>query len=447
MLTVLLLFTCLDWTNGCVERFDQVFLSDEQTLVQTPDIPRVFLVEPEHKTALHVSLAGNGHSRRKVWEQQRAAHQAAQNESTPETSALDEVDVSQEDKKGVASVRRSKESLALEFLQRKERNKLAEPGTESTLNSAAAAVDSTVLHELDAMQEELMQFKSMFSDLLITSKPDATESSQPAASPQPMSIMQREKTISQREKRLVMLQKSFLVMQDTIERAVSADEQRQAEFDSIKCEVCIVQRAIDTPGTIAKAADIANKKRRAQATMARALKLNRKHQALAEKLPSNEAVTKQKHEQLMSEVMMLQAEYEQISKDIREVESHHQDIEQALTACERSSASVLLQYGARLPRAAALPDVAMFPLEPLKEELELLYERQLLLYRTQVAESKLDELNAIWGRLEELKEDERYERHAAAHTAQRAAFALTRARCRLAAMKRFKQTCLADSSK
>jgi hypothetical protein len=49
----------------------------------------------------------------------------------------------------------------------------------------------------------------------------------------------------------------------------------------------------------------------------------------------------------------------------------------------------------------------MFPLEPLKEELELLYERQLLLYRTQVAESKLDELNAIWGRLEELKEDER----------------------------------------
>ena len=196
---VLLLFTCLAWTNGCVERFDQVFLSDEQTLVQTPDIPRVFLVEPEHKTALHVSLTGNGHSRRKVWEQQRAAHQAAQNESTPETSALDEVDVSQEDKKGVASVRRSKESLALEFLQRKERNKLAEPGSESTLNSAAAAVDSTVLHELDAMQEELMQFKSMFSDLLITSKPDATESSQPAASPQPMSIMQREKTISQRE--------------------------------------------------------------------------------------------------------------------------------------------------------------------------------------------------------------------------------------------------------
>ena len=89
----------------------------------------------------------------------------------------------------------------------------------------------------------------------------------------------------------------------------------------------------------------------------------------------------------------------------------------------------------------------MFPLEPLKEELELLYERQLLLYRTQVAESKLDELNAIWGRLEELKEDERYEPHAAAHTAQRAAFALTRALGRLAAMKRFKQTCLADSSK
>jgi hypothetical protein len=99
-----------------------------------------------------------------------------------------------------------------------------------------------------------------------------------------MSIMQREKTILQREKRLVMLQKSFLVMQDTIERSVAADEQRQIEFDSIKSEVSIVQRAIDTPGSIAKAADVANKRRRAQAIMAKALKLNRKHQVVAEKL-------------------------------------------------------------------------------------------------------------------------------------------------------------------
>ena len=49
-------------------------------------------------------------------------------------------------------------------------------------------------------------------------------------------------------------------MEDTIDRAVTADEQRQSEFDNIKQEVSIVQRAIDTPGTIAKAADIASKR-------------------------------------------------------------------------------------------------------------------------------------------------------------------------------------------
>ncbi len=385
----------------------QVFLSDDQVLVQAPDIPRVFLVEPEHNAALRTSLMGNGRSRSKVLSEQQRERQAAQNQASSEQSVLDDQDVAEEDKKGVASVRRTQESLALEFLQRKEKNKLAEPDAGSTLNSAAAAIDSTVLHELDAMQEELKQFKSMFSDLLIATPTHAAEPRQPATSTQPMSIMQREKALSQREKRLVMLQKSFLVMQDTIERAVTADEQRQAEFDNIKSEVSIVQRAIDTPGTIAKAADIANKRRRAQAIMAKALKLNRKHQVIAEKLPASEATTKQKHEELTAQAMALQSEYEQISRNIQEVESHHSDIEQALTVCERNSASILLQYGARLPRAAALPDVAMFPIEPLKDELELLYERRLLLYRTQVAESKLDELNAIWDRLEELKEDER----------------------------------------
>jgi hypothetical protein len=378
---------------------------------------------------------------------QERERQAFQNEATSEKSGLDDTDVAEDDKKGVATVRRAKDTLALEFLQRKERNKLAEPDAESALNSAAAAIDSTVLHELEAMQEELKQFKSTFSDLLISSRSDTGApgaSSQPAANTQPMSIMQREKTILQREKRLVMLQKSFLVMQDTIERSVAADEQRQIEFDNIQSEVSIVQRAIDTPGSIAKAADIANKRRRAQAIMAKALKLNRKHQVVAEKLPANEAVAKQKHEELMSQAMALQAEYEQISRDIKEVERHHQDIEHALTACERSSASILLQYGARLPRAAALPDVALFPLAPLKEELELLYERRLLLYRTQVAESKLDELNGIWSRLEELKEDERC---ACSRAALRTSFAIPDEMFRLAAMKQFKQTCLADSSK
>ena len=86
----------------------------------------------------------------------------------------------------------------------------------------------------------------------------------------------------------------------------------------------------------------------------------------------------------MSQAMLLQNEYEQVLKDIQEVESHHAGMEQALTLCERSSASTLLQYGPRLPRAAALPDVAMFPIAPLKEELELLYERRILSYRTQV---------------------------------------------------------------
>lgn len=281
-------------------------------------------------------------------------------------------------------MRRSKESLALEFLQRKERNKLADHEGESAVNSAAAAVDSTVLRELESMQEELKEFKAMFSDLLISSKSDAAESGQAVASAQPMSIMQREKTISQREKRVVLLQKGFLVMQDTMERAVAADELRQNEFENIKAEVAVVQRAIDTPGTIAKAADIANKRRRAQAMMQKAQKLNKKNQAATEKLPASEAATKQKHEQLMSQAMLLQNEYEQVLKDIQEVESHHAGMEQALTLCERSSASTLLQYGPRLPRAAALPDVAMFPIAPLKEELELLYERRILSYRTQV---------------------------------------------------------------
>lgn len=389
------------------KRIAQVFLSDEQVLVQTPDIPRLFLVEPEHRAALRLSLTGNGRSRRKVWLEQQRERQKASNETSAEISALDDVEGGQEDKKGAASVRRAKESLALEFLQRKEKNKLADPNAESNVNSAAAVVDSSTLHELEAMQEELAQFKTMFSDLLVSPQPDAALSSRVAASAQPMSIMQREKTISQREKRLVSLQKNFLLMQDTIERAVAADEQRQSEFDSIKAEVSIVQRAIDTPGTIAKAADIANKRRRAQAMMAKALKLNRKHQAVAEKLPANEAIVKQKHEQLMSQVMALQTEYEQISRDIKEVETHHEDIERALDACESRSASTLLQYGPRLPRAAALPDVALFPIAPLKEELELLYERQVLSYRTRVAESKLEELSAVWERLEELKEDER----------------------------------------
>jgi hypothetical protein len=48
----------------------QVFLSDDQVLVQTPDIPRVFLVEPEHNSALRISLMGNGRSRRKAWLEQ-----------------------------------------------------------------------------------------------------------------------------------------------------------------------------------------------------------------------------------------------------------------------------------------------------------------------------------------------------------------------------------------
>ncbi len=385
-----------------------------------------------------------------MWLEQQRELQTAQNETA--ASALDDADVTDDDKKGAASVRHSKESLALEFLQRKERNKLADPEAESNVNSAAAAIDSSTLHELDAMQEELKQFKLMFSDLLISSQsqPDESRSSQLASSAQPMSIMQREKTISQREKRLVQLQKNFLVMQDTIERAVSADEQRQNEFDNIKAEVTIVQRAIDTPGTIAKAADIANKRRRAQAMMAKALKLNRKNQAIAEKLPANEASVKQKHEQLIAQMTELQEEYEQISRDIQEVELHHQDIESALAACERSSAAILLQYGPRLPRAAALPDVAMFPIEPLKKELELLYERQVLTYRTRVAESKLEELSLIWDRLEELKEDERcgLSSDVQKRFCQLAAAALlTFARFRLSAMKRFKQTCLADSSK
>jgi vacuolar-type H+-ATPase subunit I/STV1 len=339
-------------------------------------------------------------------EQQRERLKA-QSDSTADASAIDDADAAEDHKKGAAAARRSKESLALEFLQRKERNKLADPETESNVNSAAAVIDSSTLHELDAMQEELQQFKTTFNDLLVLSKPGEAASSRAAPSAQPMSIMQREKTISQREKRLVQLQKCFLVMQDTIERAVSADEQRQNEFDHIKAEVGIVQRAIDTPGTIAKAADIANKRRRAQAMMAKALKLNRKHQGIAEKLPASEAAVKQKHEVLVAQMDALQAEYEQIAKDIRKVEAQHQDVEGALAACERRSAATLLQYGARLPRAAALPDVAMFPIEPLKQELELLYQRQVLAFRTRVAESKLEELNAIWDRLEELKEDER----------------------------------------
>ncbi len=304
-------------------------------------------------------------------------------------------------------MRRQKESLALEFLQRKERNKLGDHEGESAVNSAAAAVDSTVLRELESMQEELKEFKTMFSDLLISSRSDAGHADKAAASAQPMSIMQREKMISQREKRLVLLQKAFLVMQDTLERAVAADELRQNEFESIKAEVAVVQRAIDTPGTIAKAADIANKRRRAQAMMQKAQKLNKKNQAVTEKLPASEAAAKQKHEQLTSQAMLLQSEYEKIVREIEEVEAQHQDVEQALTVCERSSASTLLQYGPRLPRAAALPDVATFPIAPLKEELELLYERQILSYRTQVCESKLQELSSKWDRLEELKEDER----------------------------------------
>lgn len=369
----------------------------------------MFLVEPEHKTNLQFALMGNGRSRLKVWLEQQRQRQAAQNAASADESALDDAEASEakDEKKGGTSVRRSKESLALEFLQRKERNKLADHEGESAVNSAAAAVDSTVLRELESMQEELKEFKTMFSDLLISSKSDAAESGQAAASAQPMSIMQREKTISQREKRVVLLQKGFLVMQDTMERAVAADELRQNEFENIKAEVAVVQRAIDTPGTIAKAADIANKRRRAQAMLQKAQKLNKKNQAATEKLPASEAATKQKHEQLMSQAMLLQNEYEQVLRDIQEVETHHQGIEQALTLCERSSASTLLQYGPRLPRAAALPDVAMFPIAPLKEELELLYERRILLYRTQVCESKLEELSAIWDRLEELKEDER----------------------------------------
>ena len=278
-------------------------------LVQTPDIPRVFLVEPEHKTNLQFSLMGNGRSRHKVWLEQQRQRQAAQNEAAADESALDDAEAAEvkDEKKGGTSVRRSKESLALEFLQRKERNKLADHEGESAVNSAAAAVDSTVLRELESMQEELKEFKAMFSDLLISSKSDAAESGQAVASAQPMSIMQREKTISQREKRVVLLQKGFLVMQDTMERAVAADELRQNEFENIKAEVAVVQRAIDTPGTIAKAADIANKRRRAQAMLQKAQKLNKKNQAATEKLPASEAATKQKHGQLMSQAMLLPA--------------------------------------------------------------------------------------------------------------------------------------------
>ena len=410
----------------------QIFLSDDQVLVQTPDIPRVFLVEPQHKAALQRALLGNGRSRRNVWLEQQRARQAAQDDAAAEKSALEDPDIAEDDKKGAgaAAARVSKENLALEFLRRKERNKLAEQDSESTLNSAAAAIDSTTLYELDAMTQELQQFKALFSDLLIAANPEVGEESQRAGSAQPVSMMQREKLISQREKRLVMLQKGLRVMEDTIDRAVTADEQRQSEFDNIKQEVSIVQRAIDTPGTIAKAADIASKRRRAQAMMAKALKLSRKNQAVAEKLPASEAVAKQKHEQLTAQAMALQAEYEQISRDIQEVEKHHLDIEMAMNLCERNSAATLMQYGQRLPKAAALPDVAMYPIAPLKEELELLYQRQFLLYRTQVAESKLEELNAIWGRLEELKEDERCDPRAAISATRQLkalAFVLTRA--------------------
>ena len=48
----------------------QVFLSDDQVLVQTPNIPRIFLVEPEHNSALRISLMGSGRSRRKAWLEQ-----------------------------------------------------------------------------------------------------------------------------------------------------------------------------------------------------------------------------------------------------------------------------------------------------------------------------------------------------------------------------------------
>jgi hypothetical protein len=185
--------------------------------------------------------------------------------------------------------------------------------------------------------------------------------------------------------------------------------------------------------------------------MTKALKLNRKNQGVADKLPADEAATKQKHEQLMLQAATLQAQYDQITRDIQEVESSHQSIEQALAACERNSAATLLQYGARLPRAASMPDVAMFPIDCLKQELELLYERRILLYRTEVAESKLSELNAIWDNLEELKENERCRPPAAVRGCAAALFlfavTLTLTPGRLAAMKRFKQACLADSSK
>ena len=61
---------------------------------------------------------------------------------------------------------------------------------------------------------------------------------------------------------------------------------------------------------------------------------------------------------------------------------------------------------------------------------------------------KLEELGAIWGRLEELNEDERCD-HAKkrAGASRRAARSFFLARFRLAAMKRFKQTCIADNSK
>ena len=451
----------------------KIFLSDEQVLVQTPDIPRVFLVEPEHKAALRRALMGNGRSRHAAWLEQQRARQAALDAAAAEKSALDDAEGADDEKKGGAGARVSKESLALELLRRKEKNKAAEQDAESTLNSAAAAVDSTALYELDATRQELKQLKVTFGDLLVT-QPEAAAAAEDssggarAAGAQPVSIMQREKMISQREKRLVTLQKSLRVMEDRIERCVAADDQRQTEFDGIKAEVGIVQRAIDTPGSIAKAADIASKRRRAQAMMAKALKLNKKNQGVAEKLPASEAVAKNRHEGLAAQAMALQEEYQQISRDIQEVERQHLELEQAMSVCERSSAVMLLQYGPRLPRAAALPDVALFPIAPLKQELELLYQRQFLTYRTQIAESKLEELNAIWGRLEELKEDERcgpackaarvaHAAHAAvAHAAAAAhaararaasAFALTRVRCRLLAMKRFKQTCLADSSK
>ena len=113
-------------------------------LVQTPDIPRVFLVEPQHKAALQRALLGNGRSRRNVWLEQQRARQAAQDDAAAEKSALEDPDIAEDDKKGAgaAAARVSKENLALEFLRRKERTKLAEQDSESTLlNSAAAAID------------------------------------------------------------------------------------------------------------------------------------------------------------------------------------------------------------------------------------------------------------------------------------------------------------------